>query len=76
MFFSGISCTQKRYWCYDPITCTRHVNVDVTFFEGTPYYSTYGKEFSTKIIVDPPIPQLTPLDSVSPSPVPPPLHMY
>nr|XP_011468365.1 PREDICTED: uncharacterized protein LOC101291945 [Fragaria vesca subsp. vesca] len=37
--FVGYADFQKRYRCYDPLTDTMHVSLDVSFRESEPYYS-------------------------------------
>ena len=44
--FLGYSSTQKGYKSYDPISQKLYVNLDVTFFKHTPYYSLQGESVS------------------------------
>ncbi|RVW24173.1 Retrovirus-related Pol polyprotein from transposon TNT 1-94 [Vitis vinifera] len=47
--FLGYSSTQKGYKSYDPISQKLYVNLDVTFFKHTPYYSLQGESIPKNI---------------------------
>ncbi|KAL6208386.1 hypothetical protein ACLB2K_019336 [Fragaria x ananassa] len=44
--FVGYAAFQKGYRCYDPLTDTMHVSLDVSFRESEPYYSGGASESS------------------------------